>query len=224
MSGVESVIEIADPLVIRSLFSPVKPNGNEREHAEGLHHKLKGGSEKRDRDKLTADDLDTDEIKANDLSQKRPPFSFAKDVKHQNDQHTGVIVVHEGDDAEQTAEQDRTEKNQRARPKLSRPFCFFIEKNEQNADEKRPKHVLVQRGKPRACHDEIKGNLGDQCKQKKPKNVFFQVFRVKITLDDHKGKDRIGESADAGHPKVAVYGKNTPNMIDNHQDHCQDMK
>ena len=147
MRGIKAVIQIADRLVIRTLLALIEPNRNECKHTEGLHDKLKGLAEKLDRDKLTADDLNADEVKANDLSQKCPPFSFAENVKHQNDEYAAVVIVHEGDDAEQTAEQYRTDENKDTNPK--RLFvCFFVEENEKNADEERPKHVLVQRRDP----------------------------------------------------------------------------
>ena len=58
-----------------------------------------------------------------------------------------VSCSRDGDDAEQTAEQCRTDENKDTNPK--RLFvCFFVEENEKNADEERPKHVLVQRRDP----------------------------------------------------------------------------
>ena len=149
MRGIKAVIQISDRLIIRTLLSAIEPNGNEREHGECLHHKLKGLSEKHDGDKLSADDLDADEIKANNLPQKRPPFSLSEKIKHQDDQDTAVVIIHKGDDAEQTAEQYRTDENEDTDPK--RLFvCFFVEENEKDTDEERPKHVLMQGRYPRA--------------------------------------------------------------------------
>lgn len=223
MYRIKSVVKILQSLVVWALLSFVKPYGNKSEKCKALLNDEKALTEKLNFVPVSADKLGVEVVKKQELPEKAPPFSASEEIENQNGENACMKIVNYAYYTNNETYNHTCGKGKNTPKHLSAFSCCFIKVDKKNTGEKCPQNILMHIICNIASRHKIKGNFGQNCKQKKSAYVFFEIFCVKIAFNNHERKNRKGKSTYTCEPFVA--GNNRcPKMVTEHQNHCHDVK
>ena len=222
MDGIEPIEGVLEELAVRALFAVIEPDGDHSEHAEALYREEEITSRKSE---LEAESLKCDYEQHNERGSLKEPseLDVAEDVECYDNGYSHRAVVNEADRADKEEEQNLQD----------REYAFFGDllfrvigseclldpvelPDREQTEEQGEHHVLMEREDKSARRHQIEWNFGYQSEDKEPFCVLLEIRGVNVALGDHKGEDREGKPADAGHPLV-IGNDGRPKMVEQHK-------
>ena len=98
MCRIETVIKFFHRAVIIPLFSAIEPYRDKRKDRKALAQDMPFPAEKFDNVFISGKDFRIDVDKAEKLCQEALPVSVPEEIENQNGHHSGIMVIHKGDE------------------------------------------------------------------------------------------------------------------------------
>ena len=223
MHGIKPIAEILKRLALVPLSAAVKPDGEQSQQCEALLQEEERFAENRQLIAETAQQLAVDVPEKDQLRRSLPPAAAAEEIEDQHSEDACVIKIHKGQKSCRAAEDDACHAYGDLLPKDSACLCPLIPMDQPNGNEEAPKHVLMNGVEQTAAEGKVKGDLGEKREQQQTLHIFFEVFRVEISLYQQKSEEGKGQAADAGQPVVPRHN-GAPKMVAQHEDHGHDVE
>lgn len=155
-----------------ALAAAVEPDRDQREEGEALLTQFDLGAKDVHGIHQTTEELDIDPVQGEELAQEAPPLPTAEEIENKHREHAGSVVIHHAEGAKHSTQHH----NQRYRQHVERHLLLLPrllhQMDAEEAEQKCPDDVLVDRIEPGAAVHEIKRNLGKQCKHKHATQVL----------------------------------------------------
>ena len=92
-----------------------------------------------------------------------------------------------------------------------------------DSDKQCPNYILMIWVNWTCTVHQVERYLRNYCEQKQPQYISAQISCMEVSLDYHKGKNRIGQTSQASEPLIAG-NHSCPKVIAQHERHGEDMQ
>ena len=222
MYRVKGIAEPLKPLGVKALTPPVQPDGDQRQQRQTLLQQLELVSKQSYRIEQPAQHLRVDIVQADKLSQEIPPSPAPEEIEDQDRQHTRAIVICHDYIARQEPGCHRRQRDRPHDPRLAGPFCPFYQTDDQQRDQKRPDHILVERVNSAPLVLKVKRDLRQDRQKEETFQIPPSVTGMADSLRDQKREYRESKPPHAGEPDRPW--EEHSQMVAQHTSHRQDME